>query len=174
MFQIEVTSLCMCVSISATVALVCVFAPKLYVVLLQPHKNVRQGASMYNNSYKSGRQSSFGSFPLPCPNGNLFNNLNANTQITQTTYNDVFSDDMDDLSCDEDANVNNNSTQTGNPENQSEWKECFIVGKRTTFYQRIVSLDWSDSKRIFCVLSDIREYMVILVMHFHHIQLIFA
>jgi hypothetical protein len=48
---------------------VCVFAPKLYVVLLQPHKNVRQGASMYNNSYKSGRQSSFGSFPLPCPNG---------------------------------------------------------------------------------------------------------
>ncbi|CAG2215483.1 GRM8 [Mytilus edulis] len=119
-FKIEVTSLCMCVSISATVALVCVFVPKLYIVLLQPHKNVRQGASMYNNSYKSGRQNSFGSFPLPCPNGNLFNNLNANTQITQTTYNDVFSDDMDDLSCDEDANVNNNSTQTGNPENHSE------------------------------------------------------
>ncbi|GFR59267.1 metabotropic glutamate receptor [Elysia marginata] len=41
-FKIEVTSLCMCVNISATVALFCLFAPKVYIVLLQPHKNVRQ------------------------------------------------------------------------------------------------------------------------------------
>ena len=32
----------MCVSISATVALGCLFAPKVYIVLFQPHKNVRQ------------------------------------------------------------------------------------------------------------------------------------
>ena len=32
----------MCVNISATVALFCLFAPKVYIVLLQPHKNVRQ------------------------------------------------------------------------------------------------------------------------------------
>ncbi|KAK3727894.1 hypothetical protein RRG08_066579 [Elysia crispata] len=38
----RVTSLCMCVNISATVALFCLFAPKVYIVLLQPHKNVRQ------------------------------------------------------------------------------------------------------------------------------------
>lgn len=36
------TSLCMCVNISATVALFCLLAPKVYIVLLQPHKNVRQ------------------------------------------------------------------------------------------------------------------------------------
>ena len=35
----------MCVSISATVALVCLFGPKVYIVLCQPHKNVRQGAA---------------------------------------------------------------------------------------------------------------------------------
>ena len=35
----------MCVSISATVALVCLFGPKVYIVKFQPHKNVRQGAT---------------------------------------------------------------------------------------------------------------------------------
>lgn len=43
-FQIQITALCMCVSISATVALGCLFVPKVYIVLFQPHKNVRQGA----------------------------------------------------------------------------------------------------------------------------------
>ena len=35
----------MCVSISATVNLSCLFAPKVYIVLFQPHKNVRQGTA---------------------------------------------------------------------------------------------------------------------------------
>ena len=35
----------MCVSISSTVALVCLFGPKVYIVIFQPHKNVRQGAT---------------------------------------------------------------------------------------------------------------------------------
>ncbi|KAH3880646.1 hypothetical protein DPMN_004567 [Dreissena polymorpha] len=42
-YKIEVTSLCMCVSISSTVALVCLFGPKVYIVIFQPHKNIRQG-----------------------------------------------------------------------------------------------------------------------------------
>lgn len=39
--QIQITSLSVCVSLSATVALGCFFAPKVYIVLFQPYKNVR-------------------------------------------------------------------------------------------------------------------------------------
>lgn len=43
----------MCVSISATVALVCLFGPKVYIVLFQPHKNIRQGSTpgFYSGSH---------------------------------------------------------------------------------------------------------------------------
>lgn len=34
----------MCVSISASVALGCLFTPKVYIVIFQPYKNVRQGS----------------------------------------------------------------------------------------------------------------------------------
>ncbi|KAH9505007.1 Metabotropic glutamate receptor 3 [Bulinus truncatus] len=55
-FKIEVTSLCMCVNISATVALFCLFAPKVYIVLLQPHKNIRQtSAASLSASSKTAR-----------------------------------------------------------------------------------------------------------------------
>ncbi|CAJ0561830.1 unnamed protein product, partial [Mesorhabditis spiculigera] len=40
-FRIQITSLCMCISMSGTVALACFFAPKVYIVLFQPYKNVR-------------------------------------------------------------------------------------------------------------------------------------
>ena len=33
----------MCISISSTVAMGCLFVPKVYIVLFQPHKNVRAG-----------------------------------------------------------------------------------------------------------------------------------
>ncbi|KAI6187146.1 Metabotropic glutamate receptor 6 [Aphelenchoides besseyi] len=40
-FKIQITSLCICISMSGTVALACFFAPKVYIVLWQPYKNVR-------------------------------------------------------------------------------------------------------------------------------------
>ncbi|CAM1323185.1 GRM4 (predicted) [Pycnogonum litorale] len=43
-FKIQTASLCMCISISATVALGCLFVPKVYIVLCQPYKNVRQSS----------------------------------------------------------------------------------------------------------------------------------
>lgn len=96
----------MCVSISATVALVCVFAPKIYIVLLQPHKNVRQGAStsLKNNHptlsrILSDQAESLG--PFPFQNGGVYTHPNQTTQTTHTTINDVFNDDLDDLSCDD-------------------------------------------------------------------------
>ncbi|PAV56437.1 hypothetical protein WR25_06767 [Diploscapter pachys] len=39
--KIQITSLCMCISLSGSVALGCFFAPKIYIVLFQPYKNVR-------------------------------------------------------------------------------------------------------------------------------------
>lgn len=36
--------MCMCVSISASVSLGCLFSPKVYIVIFQPYKNVRQGS----------------------------------------------------------------------------------------------------------------------------------
>ncbi|XP_031639120.1 metabotropic glutamate receptor 2-like, partial [Contarinia nasturtii] len=40
-YKIQVSSICMCLSISATVSLTCLFLPKVYLVLFQPYKNVR-------------------------------------------------------------------------------------------------------------------------------------
>ncbi|XP_065165928.1 metabotropic glutamate receptor 7 isoform X2 [Atheta coriaria] len=42
-YTIQIVSVCMCLNISATVALGCLFTPKVYLVLFQPYKNVRQG-----------------------------------------------------------------------------------------------------------------------------------
>ncbi|KAJ8047651.1 Metabotropic glutamate receptor 3 [Holothuria leucospilota] len=40
-FKIQTTTLCISVSLSATVALCCLFVPKVYIIVFQPHKNVR-------------------------------------------------------------------------------------------------------------------------------------
>uniref|UniRef100_A0A915D961 G-protein coupled receptors family 3 profile domain-containing protein n=1 Tax=Ditylenchus dipsaci TaxID=166011 RepID=A0A915D961_9BILA len=41
-FQVQTTALCISISMSANVALVCIFSPKLYIILFQKHKNVRK------------------------------------------------------------------------------------------------------------------------------------
>uniref|UniRef100_A0A1I8EGV1 G_PROTEIN_RECEP_F3_4 domain-containing protein n=1 Tax=Wuchereria bancrofti TaxID=6293 RepID=A0A1I8EGV1_WUCBA len=44
-WAIQMTSLCMCISMSGTVALCCFFAPKVYIAVCQPYKNVRMRQS---------------------------------------------------------------------------------------------------------------------------------
>ncbi|GAB6033504.1 Metabotropic glutamate receptor 8 [Chamberlinius hualienensis] len=53
-YRIQIASICMCLSISATVALVCLFTPKLYIVLCQPYKNVRQGGQQSSGGGATG------------------------------------------------------------------------------------------------------------------------
>ncbi|XP_017757027.1 PREDICTED: metabotropic glutamate receptor 7-like, partial [Eufriesea mexicana] len=40
-YKVQIASMCMCINISASVALGCLFTPKVYLVLFQPYKNVR-------------------------------------------------------------------------------------------------------------------------------------
>ncbi|XP_018331514.1 metabotropic glutamate receptor 7-like isoform X1 [Agrilus planipennis] len=42
-YKVQIVSMCMCLNISATVALGCLFTPKVYLVIFQPYKNVRPG-----------------------------------------------------------------------------------------------------------------------------------
>ncbi|XP_065350296.1 metabotropic glutamate receptor 3-like isoform X1 [Cloeon dipterum] len=60
-YKVQIASTCMCVNISATVALGCLFAPKVYIVLFQPKKNVRQG----NTQVRSTRFSASQEDPAP-------------------------------------------------------------------------------------------------------------
>ncbi|VDK40189.1 unnamed protein product [Cylicostephanus goldi] len=48
--KIQTTSLCISISMSANVALVCIFSPKLWIILFEKHKNVRkqEGENMLN------------------------------------------------------------------------------------------------------------------------------
>ncbi|XP_071810181.1 metabotropic glutamate receptor 3-like isoform X1 [Asterias amurensis] len=41
-FRMQITTLCITVSMSATVALACLFTPKVYIIVFQPEKNVRR------------------------------------------------------------------------------------------------------------------------------------
>ncbi|XP_059488635.1 metabotropic glutamate receptor 8-like isoform X2 [Neocloeon triangulifer] len=55
-YKVQIASTCMCVNISATVALGCLFAPKVYIVLFQPKKNVRQGNTQVRSTRFSASQ----------------------------------------------------------------------------------------------------------------------
>ncbi|KAE9551725.1 hypothetical protein FO519_005058 [Halicephalobus sp. NKZ332] len=54
-FQIQTTSLCISISMSANVALICIFSPKLWIILFEKHKNVRKqdGEYMLRKSFRN-------------------------------------------------------------------------------------------------------------------------
>ncbi|XP_067128355.1 metabotropic glutamate receptor-like [Centruroides vittatus] len=40
--EVNITSMCLAISLSATVTVICLFTPKLYIIICHPEKNVRQ------------------------------------------------------------------------------------------------------------------------------------
>ncbi|XP_025106909.1 metabotropic glutamate receptor-like isoform X3 [Pomacea canaliculata] len=58
-FKIQITTLCVSISLSATVALLCLFMPKVYIIVFQPQKNVRK-LTMNSASYKMAPSGSTG------------------------------------------------------------------------------------------------------------------
>ena len=113
--QIKVTSLCMCVAISATVSLFCLFAPKVYIVVFQPHKNVRQttGTTSFNVSSGAGKMARpfYGGAPaadlFPVQNGSALRQAEEEGRSLrenpdgQVEVVNAFHDSMEDLSCDD-------------------------------------------------------------------------
>uniref|UniRef100_A0A1I8H6N6 G_PROTEIN_RECEP_F3_4 domain-containing protein n=1 Tax=Macrostomum lignano TaxID=282301 RepID=A0A1I8H6N6_9PLAT len=63
--EMQVCTLCVSISLSATVALICLFAPKLYIIFWQPEKNVRK-LTVHSNHYRRNASSS-GSFAMQNP-----------------------------------------------------------------------------------------------------------
>ena len=82
----------MCVSISATVQLGCLFVPKVYIVLFQPHKNVRTGAkgSIGLGSSGAGR-------PFFGRQSSRFSGIAAMTNGDITSPSNVDSDSMGEM-----------------------------------------------------------------------------
>uniref|UniRef100_A0A914H5N1 G-protein coupled receptors family 3 profile domain-containing protein n=1 Tax=Globodera rostochiensis TaxID=31243 RepID=A0A914H5N1_GLORO len=69
-FQLRTTALCMSTSMSANVALVCIFSPKIYVILFEKHKNVRkEGSGSMLNRKRTGS-----SYATNLINNNINNN----------------------------------------------------------------------------------------------------
>lgn len=56
-FQIQITTLCISISLSASVALLCLFVPKMYIIVFHPEKNVRK-LIMNSATYKRAPTSS--------------------------------------------------------------------------------------------------------------------
>ncbi|KAF2367008.1 GPCR family 3 nine cysteines domain, partial [Trinorchestia longiramus] len=53
-FEVQITTLCISISLSATVALVCLYSPKIYIIIFQPEKNVRK-LTMNSAIYKKSQ-----------------------------------------------------------------------------------------------------------------------
>lgn len=56
--KIQLTTIALCLSLSATVILCCLFLPKLRVVLLKPNKNVRSKNSKVKSVYSKNTSES--------------------------------------------------------------------------------------------------------------------
>ncbi|XP_033364661.1 metabotropic glutamate receptor [Bombus vosnesenskii] len=52
--ETQITTLCVAISLSATVTLVCLYSPKVYIIVFQPDKNIRRKVTMGDKSKKQG------------------------------------------------------------------------------------------------------------------------
>ncbi|XP_017876533.1 metabotropic glutamate receptor isoform X2 [Ceratina calcarata] len=52
--ETQITTLCVAISLSATVTLVCLYSPKVYIIVFQPDKNIRRKVTMGDKFKKQG------------------------------------------------------------------------------------------------------------------------
>ncbi|XP_011297062.1 metabotropic glutamate receptor [Fopius arisanus] len=50
--EIQITTLCVAISLSASVTLVCLYSPKVYIIVFQPEKNIRGKVTMSGSTFK--------------------------------------------------------------------------------------------------------------------------
>ncbi|KAF7997885.1 hypothetical protein HCN44_009283 [Aphidius gifuensis] len=50
--DIQITTLCVAISLSASVTLVCLYSPKVYIIVFQPDKNIRGKVTMGGSTFK--------------------------------------------------------------------------------------------------------------------------
>ncbi len=62
--QVRLATMCFSISLSATVALICMFTPKLYVILLRPERNIRQ--SMMSSKNLTVKLNNLNNSESPC------------------------------------------------------------------------------------------------------------
>ncbi|XP_074602400.1 metabotropic glutamate receptor 3-like [Brevipalpus obovatus] len=87
-FEIQSTTLAMSVSLSGYVALICLFSPKVYIILRHPDKNVRK-LTMNNATYKKG---STGPSQETPPS---YSQCNTNTANTYGTCDEQLANQLD-------------------------------------------------------------------------------
>ncbi|XP_043238837.1 metabotropic glutamate receptor-like [Amphibalanus amphitrite] len=61
-FEVQITTLCVAISLSASVALICLYAPKVYIIVFHPEKNVRKltmNSAAYRRAVSSSAAPSF-------------------------------------------------------------------------------------------------------------------
>ncbi|KAK4288800.1 hypothetical protein Pmani_038196, partial [Petrolisthes manimaculis] len=56
-YEVQITTLCVAISLSASVALFCLYSPKIYIIVFHPDKNVRK-LTMNSATYKKGPMAS--------------------------------------------------------------------------------------------------------------------
>ena len=98
-YKIQLTTMAMCLSLSATVILCCLFLPKLRVVLLKPNKNVRSKNNMVKSVYATKGAQRFTTTGTGAAaanavraNGGAGNSLNPSVQATEKSVTMVSSD----------------------------------------------------------------------------------
>ncbi|KAH8236307.1 hypothetical protein KR032_006873, partial [Drosophila birchii] len=71
-YEIQITTLCISISLSASVALVCLYSPKVYILVFHPDKNVRKltmNSTVYRRSAATGTGAGGGAQGAPNSSG---------------------------------------------------------------------------------------------------------
>ncbi|GAU93679.1 hypothetical protein RvY_05578 [Ramazzottius varieornatus] len=89
-FKVQITTLCISISLSASTCLLCLFSPKIYIIVFHPEKNVRKLTMNTTTTYKKTTNSSVpnsGNNHVPLAqtdHSTKMNNLKpADLQVTQ-------------------------------------------------------------------------------------------